>query len=117
MNRNPEVDAWFIDYDNPQKAVVKRVREIILSDERITETIKWKSPTFMYKGNMASFNSRSKSHDSLMFHTGASIPGDHTLLAGGGDTAKYIKFADLDEVEGAPADLLAVVEAWCRSRD
>ncbi len=66
---------------------------------------------------MASFNPRSKSHVSLMFHTGASIPGDHAILAGGGDTARYIKFADLDEVEAAAADLLAVVEAWCRSRD
>lgn len=116
MATSPDVDAWFDDYEHPVKDAMMRVREIILSDERMTETIKWKSPTFMYEGNMASFNPRTKAHVSLMFHTGASIPGDHPRLEGGGDTARYMKFDDLDDVEGARADLEAVVQAWCDSR-
>ena len=116
MNTNPDVDAWFDEYDHPMKDTMLRVRTIILSDERMTETIKWKSPTFMYKGNMASFNPRTKAHVSLMFHTGASIPGEHSRLEGGGDTARYMKFTDLDEVEAARSDLAAVVAAWCESR-
>jgi hypothetical protein len=82
----------------------------------MSETIKWKSPTFMYQGNLASFNPRTKAHVSLMFHTGASIPGDHPLLEGGGDTARYAKFADHAAVEDNRAALLAIVDAWCRSR-
>ena len=117
MNRNPEVDAWFDEYDNPMKELVQQVREIILSDDRMTETIKWKSPTFMYKGNMASFNPRTKSHVSLMFHTGASIPGSHPRLEGGGETARYMKFTDENDVAEATDALLAVVDAWCSSRD
>ena len=116
MPTNPEVEAWLETYDNPMKPVVLAVRSVVLEDERITETIKWKSPTFMYKGNMASFNPRSKKHASLMFHTGAHIPGDHPRLEGGGETARYMKFADLDEVETARSDLVAVVAAWCESR-
>jgi hypothetical protein len=116
MNTNPEVDAWFADYDNPQKDAVLRVRELILSDSRMTETIKWKSPTFMYGGNMASFNPRAKVHVSLMFHTGASIPGEHPRLEGGGDAARYMKFTDLADVEASADELSAVVDAWCRSR-
>jgi hypothetical protein len=116
MPINPEVDAWFEIYDNPMKDVVQAVRSVLLEDERITETIKWKSPTFMYKGNMASFNPRSKQHASLMFHTGASIPGEHPRLEGGGDTARYMKFGDLAEVEEARSELLAVVDAWCKTR-
>ena len=88
MATNPEVDAWFEDYDHPAKDAMLRVREIILSDDRMSEVVKWKSPTFTYKGNMASFNPRTKSHVSLMFHTGAGIPGDHPRLEGGGDTAR-----------------------------
>ena len=117
MPRNPDVDAWFDDYDNPMKDVVQATREIMLSDPRISETIKWKSPTFMYKGNLASFNPRSKKHASLMFHTGASIPGDHPRLEGGGESARYVTFADLDEVEEARDELMAVIDAWCKSRD
>lgn len=116
MATNPEVDAWFDTYEHPAKDAMARVREIILSDERMTETIKWKSPTFMYRGNMASFNPRTKAHVSLLFHTGASIPGDHPRLEGGGDTARYMKFAGLADVEAAKHDLEAVVTAWCESR-
>jgi hypothetical protein len=114
--RSPEVDDWFAGYEHPAKDAMLRVREIILADERMTETIKWKSPTFMYEGNMASFNPRTKSHVSLMFHTGASIPGEHPRLEGGGDTARYMRFTDLDDVEAGKSALEAVVAAWCDSR-
>ena len=116
MASNPEVDAWFDEYEHPAKDAMLRVRAIILSDPRISETIKWKSPTFMYEGNMASFNPRTKAHVSLMFHTGASIPGAHELLQGGGETARYVRFDDLAAVEAAEAQLLAIVDAWCGSR-
>ncbi|HXV70526.1 MAG TPA: DUF1801 domain-containing protein [Acidimicrobiia bacterium] len=116
MSTTPEVDAWFEEYDHPAKDAMLRVREIILADDRMTETIKWKSPTFMYEGNMASFNPRTKAHVSLMFHTGASIPGSHPRLEGGGETARYMKFTDLDDVEDAREEIEAVVRAWCESR-
>ena len=116
MGTNPDVDAWFATYEHPAKDAMLRVREIILADDRMTETIKWKSPTFMYEGNMASFNPRTKAHVSLMFHTGASIPGDHALLQGGGETARYMTFADLAEVQAAESAIRAVVAAWCDSR-
>ena len=116
MSRNPDVDAWFADYEHPAKDAMLRVRDIVLEDDRMTETIKWKSPTFMYEGNLASFNPRTKAHVSLMFHTGASIPGDHPRLEGGGEVARYMKFADLAGVEAAADDLRKVVAAWCDSR-
>jgi uncharacterized protein YdhG (YjbR/CyaY superfamily) len=77
------------------------------------ESIKWKTPTFAYRGNLVSFNPRSKAHVSLLFHTGASIPGVHQRLEGGGDVARYMRFADLAEVEAAADDLRSVVAAWC----
>ena len=111
-----EVDAWFAEYEHPLEGAMQLVRKIIMSDPRMSETIKWKSPTFMYEGNMASFNPRTKAHVSLMFHTGASIPGTHSILEGGGDTARYAKFTSVEDVESKRADLLAVVDAWCRAR-
>jgi len=117
VNINPEVDDWFDTYDHPLKEVMHRVRSIILGDERVTETIKWKSPTFMYEGNMASFNPRTKAHVSLMFHTGASIPGDHPRLEGAGDVARYMRFSDLADVEETKTELERIVAAWCDSRE
>src|SRR4029450_355450 len=82
---NPEVDAWLERYDNPMKPAVQRTREILLdADPRLDETIKWSTPTFTYKGNLISFQPRAKQFVSLLFHTGASIPGDHPLLPGRG---------------------------------
>jgi hypothetical protein len=116
MPVSPEVEEWFEDSDHPLKEVMQAVRSVILSDDRLSETIKWKSPTFMYQGNIASFNPRTKAHVSLMFHTGASIPGDHPILQGGGDTARYARFEDLEDVDSSRTALIAVIDAWCRSR-
>ena len=36
MPRQPDVDDWFARYDNPMKAVVMRIRDIVLgADKRI----------------------------------------------------------------------------------
>jgi len=89
MGRQAAVDEWFDAYENPMKPVVQRVREIVLAaDDRIDECIKWKAPTFTYRGNLASFYPKSKQHASLMFHQGAKIPGDHPRLEGTGDTSQ-----------------------------
>lgn len=82
------------------------------SDERVTESIKWKTPTFSYKGNIASFNP-SKNVVSIMFHRGAVIPGDHPRLEGDGKLVRTMRFADVDEVEAGRADLEAAIRAWC----
>jgi hypothetical protein len=117
MNRATEVDAWFEKFNHPLKDAMLRVREIILSaDSRMGECIKWSTPTFTYKGNLASFNPRSRKHVSLLFHTGASIPGNHPRLEGGGGTARYMSIVDLDDAKAARPDLEAVVQAWCEQK-
>ena len=116
-NRNPDVDAWFASYDNPQKDLVQAVREVVLdTDERITEAIKWQAPTFMYRGNIASFYPRSRAHASLMFHTGASLPDPAGLLEGTGETSRVAKFADADDLSAKAEGLRALVRAWIDSR-
>ena len=113
-----DVDTWMERYDNPMKPVVQAVREAVLgADPRVEETIKWQAPTFMYRGNIASFFPKAKQHASLMFHQGAKIPGDHPLLEGEGSTSRVAKFADLDDVEARRAELEAVIRSWCDYQD
>jgi hypothetical protein len=117
-SRDPGVDAWLADYDNPQKAVVERVRELILdADPRITESLKWSTPTFSYKGNLISIQPRATKFVSLLVHEGASIPGDHPRLEGDGPHVRTIRFADPADVEQGTAELQAIVRAWCNARD
>ena len=108
-----EVDSWMDKYDNPMKPVVQRVREVIMAaDERMEETIKWQAPTFVYKGNLASFFPNAKAHSTLMFHTGVEIPGDFPSLEGDGQKGRTMKFANLDDVEARKSELEAIVAAW-----
>jgi hypothetical protein len=118
MPRNPEVDAWFMAYTNPQKAVVERIRQVILdADARITESVKWSTPTFSYRGNLVSFQPRATNFVSLLFHEGASIPGRHSRLEGDGPHVRTMRFSDLADAEQGADELRAVVRAWCDARD
>jgi hypothetical protein len=114
MSDSALVDRWFGATEHPKKDLMQAVRKAILeADARVTETMKWKSPTFMFNGNIASINPQAKSHVSLMFHTGASIPGDFPSLQGGGGTARYMRFEDEADCKAKSAELQAVVRAWC----
>ena len=118
MTRSKEVDDWFDAYENPQKEVLLAIRDIVLSaDPRIAECIKWKTPTFAYKGNLFSFNPRSKKHASLLFHTGAKIGGDFPLLEGNTPVARTAKIADLEELKSVEDQLKAIVVHWCDRQD
>jgi uncharacterized protein YdhG (YjbR/CyaY superfamily) len=118
MRRSKDVDAWFDRYDNPMKAVVERVRAIVLrADPRIDECIKWQAPTFTYRGNLASFYPKSKRHAALMFHLGAKIPGKHPRLEGTGATTRVMKIGSVDEANDARRDIERIVNAWCDWRD
>jgi hypothetical protein len=67
MNKNPIVDDYLLKKDHPMTAEIQQVREIILStDDRIEETIKWSSPTFIYKGNMEDIERKKESLQSLV---------------------------------------------------
>jgi hypothetical protein len=112
-NRNPEVDRSLDEAGHPLDATMRRARDIILgADGRVTEAVKWKTPTFSYEGNIASFNP-SKQVVSIMFHRGAEIPGDHPRLEGDGKLVRTMRFRGLDELEAGRVDLEAAIRAWC----
>ena len=112
-SRNPVVDAWFENYDNPQKDLVQAVRALILdTDPRITEVIKWQAPTFVYKGNLASFYPKSVKHVSLMFHTGAALSDPSGVLEGEGDTSRVLRVLDHDDLDGKADALRGLIANW-----
>jgi hypothetical protein len=113
MPRDPDVDAFVTELQHPLGAAIDAVRDVVLGvDPRIAETIKWKSPTFMFQGNIASIEPRSKKQVSVLFHQGAKLPGKHPKLEGGGGTVKYLRFADEADVERKRKDLEKAIRAW-----
>jgi len=118
MNKNSEVDQYLEKKAHPLTEEIERVREIVLSaDERVEETIKWSSPTFMYKGNIASFFMNAKKLVSLMFHKGATITDPHGLLEGDGKESRVARFHGMEDIEEKKEALQAVIRAWIKMRD
>lgn len=117
-NINAEVDAYLAKKQHPLTKEIQRVREIILQvSPDISETIKWQSPTFIYKGNMASYFMNAKKHVSLMFHKGAAINDSSGLLQGDGKEGRVAKFSDMKEIESQKGNLEAVVKEWMRMQN
>lgn len=113
-----EVDEWLSECGNPQVELMRKVRSSILgADSRISECIKWKTPTFECRGPMASFNPRAKKFVSLMFHRGAEIPGDFPSLEGEGPQARSMRILDEADLAGKTAELTRLTRAWCDLRE
>ncbi len=117
-NINPKVEEFLVKKNHPMDAEIRKVRDIVLQvSSKIEEDIKWSSPTFMYKGNIASFFMNAKKHVSLMFHTGASIPDKAGLLEGTGDVARVAKFTDIKDIENKKKALQAIIKEWIKLKD
>lgn len=118
MPTNPAVDAWFKKKKHPLEAEMQRVREIVLAtSDKVMEDIKWSAPTFMYKGNIASFFPNAKKHVSLMFHEGALLDDGKGLLEGDGKTARVARFEDMKDIEQKKAALQRIIKAWMKAKD
>ena len=119
MKSGAESVNEFLDKKNhPLTAEIQKVREIILgTDNRIEEAIKWSSPTFIYKGNMASFFMNAKKFVSLMFHKGALLPNESSLLEGDGKEARVARFSNLDDIKEKKEALESLVREWIAYRD
>ena len=115
--KTAEVDAWFAKKSHDLTDAMQRVRAITLGvSPEIGECIKWSTPTFTYKGNIFSFNP-AKQFVSLLWHTGAKIPGAPAGLEGDGETARVMRFADAKEVNARKRELEAAVRAWMKWKD
>ena len=51
------------------------------------------------------------------FSHGDSIEGDFPSLEGGEQTARYMRFTDLNEIAAKEDELRRIVVAWCEQKD
>ena len=118
MNKNPKVDEYMQKLDNPLKEIWESIRMIVLeTDSKMEEDIKWGAPTFIYKGNLATFNPRAKKFVNLTFHTGALIADPEEVLEGDAKEARVFRVASSDDLETKKSGLEAVVQNWINLQD
>jgi hypothetical protein len=113
MPQDAAVDAWFAELEHPLTSVMQRVRGIILAaDERIVELVKYGTVQFEYVSGFASFvQVKDPTRVSLMFNAAGRLRGDFPHLEG--KSVKYLRFADMRDVDEREAELTALTRAWC----
>lgn len=114
MKAGAEIEKWFATKKPPAEPAMRRVREVILSaDPRLTEYMKYGSVHFGYEGDFVTFVQADKKGVNLMFHRGARIPGRFPHLEGTHPSARFMRFAGIEEVEARADELQRVAVAWC----
>ncbi|MGD9093012.1 MAG: DUF1801 domain-containing protein [Anaerolineales bacterium] len=118
MNKNPKVDTYMNELENPLKDIWGEIRDIVLGvDPKMEEDIKWGAPTFIYKGNLATFNPRAKKFVNLTFHTGALIDDPDGVLEGEAKEARVFRVQNSEQLSEKKAGLVMVVENWIQLKD
>lgn len=121
-----DVAAYLAALDAPLAAIVQSLRATILAaDPEIGEQIKWNSPSYYYKGEMAPFDPKEYKRDIVVFNlhrkngvllvfpTGARVVDPGGLLEGKyTDGRRLASFPDLATAESRAADLQAALRAW-----
>lgn len=114
MKTNREVEAWFETTQPPAAEAMRVVRKAILTaDPRVTEYMKYGTPTFAYQGDIAAFVQWKQKTVTLMFNRGAKIPGRFPHFEGSGPTARFMRFEDAKEAAARAGELSKIVVAWC----
>ena len=119
-NRSREVERFMEGLDHPLQDEVERLRSAILnSNDRITEDIKWKAPSFCYAGeDRVTFRLYPEDRVQLVFHRGAKVKGDAAGFAFEDDTGLLRWVADdravvaLRDAETRQRDLVELVNRW-----
>ncbi|MFT3891176.1 MAG: DUF1801 domain-containing protein [Anaerolineales bacterium] len=112
VSRTDKVDEFMATLDHPLKAEVQRLRDIIKgANKGITEEIKWKAPSFSYKGEyLVTFNLRDMSRVHLVFHNPLLPQVKSKLLEGDYVDRRMAYFADMRDVEAKKPALQKVLK-------
>ena len=100
-NQTEQVNEFMQHLDHPFKAEVEMVRGIIKGVSKdIAEQIKWKAPSFSYKGeSLVTFNLWEKKRIHLVFHNPMISKVKSKLLEGDYDHRRMAYFADQGDIE------------------
>ena len=100
VSRTDKVDEFLENLSHPLKAEVEAVRSIIKGvNKDINEEIKWKAPSFNYKGEyLVTFNLRDEKRIHLVFHNPMISKVKSKLLEGDYADRRMAYFADMQDV-------------------
>jgi uncharacterized protein YdhG (YjbR/CyaY superfamily) len=107
VSRTDKVDEFLRELTHPLKAEVEAVRSIIKGvNKDINEEIKWKAPSFNYKGQyLVTFNLWETERIHLVFHNPMIAKVKSELLEGNYEHRRMLHLADMKEIKAKKAEL------------
>jgi len=101
VSRTDKVDEFLKNLSHPLKAEIEALRSIIKGvNKDINEEIKWKAPSFNYKGEyLVTFNLRDEKRIHLVFHNPQISKVKNKLLEGDYKDRRMAYFADMKDVK------------------
>jgi uncharacterized protein YdhG (YjbR/CyaY superfamily) len=101
VSRTDKVDEFLENLSHPLKAEIEALRSIIKGvNKDINEEIKWKAPSFNYKGEyLVTFNLRDEKRVHLVFHNPMIAKVKSELLEGDYVDRRMAYFADMKDVK------------------
>lgn len=111
VNDTASVDAYMDALVHPLKEEIAVVRDIIKSNKKIKERVKWSAPSFFYKHDMVTFNHRQEKFVQLVFHYAPVVTIDSPLLTGDYKDRRLAAFKDMKEVKANKKELQRIIAA------
>jgi len=117
VNDTAGVDAYMEALIHPLKAEIAAVRDIIKSNKKINERVKWSAPSFFYKHDMVTFNHRQEKFVQLVFHYAPVVTIESPLLTGDYKDRRLAAFKDMKEVKANKKELQRIIAELVQMAD
>lgn len=101
VSRTDKVDEFLRELNHPLTAEIEAVRSIIKGvNKDIAEEVKWKAPSFNYKGEyLVTFNLWETKRIHLVFHNPKISKVKSSILEGDYETRRMAYFADMKDIK------------------
>lgn len=112
VSRTDKVDEFLRELNHPLTAEVETVRSIIMGvNKNINEEIKWKAPSFNYKGEyLVTFNLWETKRIHLVFHNPMISRVKSELLEGNYEHRRMMYLADMKDIKAKKLDLKKILK-------
>lgn len=112
VSRTDKVDEFLRELNHPLTAEVETVRSIIMGvNKNINEEIKWKAPSFNYKGEyLVTFNLRETKRIHLVFHNPMISKVKSKLLEGDYEHRRMMYLADMKDIKAKKTELEKILK-------
>lgn len=104
LGNSEKVTRYINKAPESQAAIMRKLREMIMGVEGMSEAIKWSQPVFSMGANLIFLRSN-KAHVTFGFFDGTMLSDDKGLLEGGGAKMKHQKVRTVEDIDEASVAL------------